>query len=320
MSNIVDKKLTQALENLVSRGEMTREDKHKVEVEFLLVADGDGSKRKVLSEIGGYLGGIFILISLLILFGQRWRNISRITQVSFFSLAAILLFTAALMTGKSSRPRARLAGLLSVVSAICATFAIIVIKTNEHGLVTLGILIGWLVTSAAFILFRTILGEFSLACYSLALGISGADFLFPHFYNGSYLIALVFLSLGSIWLYLANNHLFNRGFGDALAMAAFFLSGQIFFSGSLHTLTYLICIEMVVLVILFYSRAPEWPLLVGGIAAITVGAGEFVGSTLGGSLGAALGLLTSGVFFVTGSIYSLRRSKNDILKVENEEG
>jgi len=37
-------------------------------------------------------------------------------------------------------------------------------------------------------------------------------------------------------------------------------------------------------------------------------------------LGAALGLLTSGVFFVTGSIYSLRRSKNDILKVENEEG
>ena len=310
MSNIVDKKLTQALENLVSRGEMTREDKHKVEVEFLLVADGGGSKRKVLSEIGGYLGGIFILISLLILFGQRWRNISRITQVSFFSLAAILLFTAALMTGKSSRPRARLAGLLSVVSAICATFAIIVIKTNEHGLVTLGILIGWLVTSAAFILFRTILGEFSLACYSLALGISGADFLFPHFYNGSYLIALVFLSLGSIWLYLANNHLFNRGFGDALAMAAFFL----------HTLTYLICIEMVVLVILFYSRAPEWPLLVGGIAAITVGAGEFVGSTLGGSLGAALGLLTSGVFFVTGSIYSLRRSKNDILKVENEEG
>jgi len=58
-----------------------------------------------------------------------------------------------------------------------------------------------------------------------------------------------------------------------------------------------------------YSRAPEWPLLVGGIAAITVGTGEFVGETLGGSLGAALGLLTSGIFFVIGSIYSLKRSK-----------
>ena len=60
-----------------------------------------------------------------------------------------------------------------------------------------------------------------------------------------------------------------------------------------------------------YGKVPEWPLLVGATAAITVGTGEFVGETLGGSLGAALGLLTSGIFFVAASVYSLKRSKKN---------
>jgi len=310
-------RLARALENLVSRGELSQEDARKVEIEFLLDAQEDSSQRKVLPEIGGYLGGLFILVALLILLSRHWRHIGRISQFSLFLVAAIVLFTAAVVTGKSSKPRARLAGLLGVISAICATLAIIVIKPAEHGLVMLGILVGWLITSATFTLYRTILSELSVAGFSLALCISGAEFLFPHFYNGSYLIAILILTLGSIWLYLANTQLFNRGLGDALAMAGLFLSGQIFFSGSLHILTYLICVEMVVLVGWFYPRAPEWPLLVGAIAAITVGTGEFVGSTLGGSLGAALGLLTSGIFFVTGSIYSLKRAQRRNHKVEN---
>jgi len=78
---MADKRLSQALHNLVSRGELTQEDAHKVEIEFDRTTDDDGSKRKILSAVGCYFGGIFILISLLILFSQSWRHISSITQI-----------------------------------------------------------------------------------------------------------------------------------------------------------------------------------------------------------------------------------------------
>jgi len=306
---MADKRLSQALENLVSRGELSQEDASKVEAEYGKAAAEDGSRRRVLSEVGGYLGGIFILISLLILFSQSWRHISRITQFSLFLLAAILLFVAARVTGKTTNSRTRLAGLLGVVSSICATMAIIVVRSNSNELVTLALLVGWLVTYFAYILYRTILGELSLAGFSIAFAFSGGNSLFPHMINNSIIISLILGIIGAVWLYLANNNFFNRAFGDAVAMAMLFVSGQMLYGGTLRFLTYLICIAIAVVASWLYSRSPEWPLLVGGIAAITVGTGEFVGDTLGGSLGAALGLLTSGIFFVIGSIYSLKRAK-----------
>ncbi|MEI6294456.1 MAG: hypothetical protein WCO95_00200 [Actinomycetes bacterium] len=315
---MADKRLSQALHNLVSRGELTQEDAHKVEIEFDRTTDDDGSKRKILSEVGGYLGGIFILISLLILFSQSWRHISRITQFSLFLLAAFLLFVGAKITGKSTNSRARLAGLLGAVSSFCLTMSIIVIRANSNELITLALLAGWLTAYFSFILFRTILGELSLAGYSIALAFSGANSLFPHLNNYSPVVSLILGAIGATWLYLANTDFFNRGFGDAVAMAMLFVSGQMLYGGNLRFLTYLICIAIAVAASWLYARAPEWPLLVGGIAAITVGTGEFVGDTLGGSLGAALGLLTSGIFFVIGSIYSLKRSKGEIPRVTEQ--
>jgi len=306
---MVDKKLTQALENLVTRGELSKEDALKVEVEYGKTNDEDSSKRKVLSEVGGYLGGLFILIALLILLSERWRHVSRVTQFSLFFAAAILLFTASVITGKLTKSRARLAGLFGVVASICATLAIVVIRASSHGLVTLAILVGWLTTFFAFFLYRTILGELSLAGFSIALGYSGTNFLLPHFNNNTYLASFILGAIGTLWLYLANINFFNRGVGDAAAMTMLFFSGQLLYRGNYRVLTYLICIAIAVAASWIYSHSPEWPLLVGGIAAITVGTGEFVSNTLGGSLGAALGLLTSGIFFVTGSIYSLKRTK-----------
>ena len=95
-------------------------------------------------------------------------------------------------------------------------------------------------------------------------------------------------------------------------MAMLFSSGQFMFSGNYRFVTYLFYVALVLVALKLYSLSPEWPLLVGVIAAITVGTGEFVGETLGGSLGATLGLLTSGIFFVTGSVYSFKHSKRAV--------
>ena len=306
---MTDKRLSLALDNLVSRGELSQEDAFKIEAEFTKTTSPEASRNKVLAEVGGYIGGLFIVVSVLIILGQSWHNISRFKLFSLILLMAIVQLMAVFVIGKSSGVRSRLGGLLGVTSAMCATLAIISLRLHDHAIPTLEISLGWLLTLGFYIRNKTIIGEFGLAGFSIAFGIAGIFFVTPHTRNNSYLSALVLFIVGSLWLVLANKKFFNRMIGDLLAMAMLFLSGQFMFTGNYRFITYLIYIALLVVALLLYSRSPEWPLLVGAIAAITVGTGELVGETLGGSLGATLGLLTSGIFFVSGSVYSFKRSK-----------
>lgn len=309
---MTEKRLTLALHNLISRGDLSQEDADKIEAEFAKTTSVEDSRNRVLAEIGGYVGGLFIVVSLLIIVGQSWHNISRATLFSLILLMTILQLGAVFIIGKSSGVRSRLAGLLGVTSAICFTLAIISLRLHAHGIPTLAIFLGWLLSLGAFVWNKTIIGELGLAGFSIVFGISGILLVSPHFQNNSYLAALVFGVVGAIWLLLANTHFFNRRIGDALAMTMLFSSGQFMFSGNYRFVTYLFYVALVLVALKLYSHSPEWPLLVGVIAAITVGTGEFVGETLGGSLGATLGLLTSGIFFVTGSVYSFKHSKRAV--------
>lgn len=307
---MIDKRLTLALENLISRGELSQEDALKVEAEFAKITPVDDSRRKVISEVGGYLGGLFIVISLLILVDGRWHHISRLAQFALFMSMALLLSGICAGIGKSTAARSRLFGVLSDVASICVTVAIITVRVHGNGVITFAILVGWILTLGAFIFNRTIFGELSLAGFSVAAGISGIFFISPNLQNNSYAVAVVLVAVGAIWLFFASNHFFNPTLGDALGMVMLFASGQFMFNGDFRFVTYLIYISLVMAASWLYSRTSEWPLLVGAVGSITVGTGEFVGETLGGSLGAALGLLTSGIFFVTGSAYSFKRVKS----------
>ena len=310
LGDVIDKRLTLALGNLISRGELSQEDALKVEAEFAKITPVDDSRRKVISEVGGYLGGLFIVISLLILVNGRWHHISRLAQFALFMSMALLLSGICAGIGKSTAARSRLFGVLSVVASICVTVAIITVRVHGNGVITFAILVGWILTLGVFIFNRTIFGELSLAGFSVAAGISGIFFISPNLQNNSYAVAVVLVAVGAIWLFFASNHFFNPTLGDALGMVMLFASGQFMFNGDFRFVTYLIYISLVMAASWLYSRTSEWPLLVGAVGSITVGTGEFVGETLGGSLGAALGLLTSGIFFVTGSAYSFKRVKS----------
>lgn len=310
LGDVIDKRLTLALGNLISRGELSQEDALKVEAEFAKITPVDDSRRKVISEVGGYLGGLFIVISLLILVDGRWHHISRLAQFALFMSMALLLSGICAGIGKSTAARSRLFGVLSDVASICVTVAIITVRVHGNGVITFAILVGWILTLGAFIFNRTIFGELSLAGFSVAAGISGIFFISPNLQNNSYAVAVVLVAVGAIWLFFASNHFFNPTLGDALGMVMLFASGQFMFNGNFRFVTYLIYISLVMAASWLYSRTSEWPLLVGAVGSITVGTGEFVGETLGGSLGAALGLLTSGIFFVTGSAYSFKRVKS----------
>jgi hypothetical protein len=58
-----------------------------------------------------------------------------------------------------------------------------------------------------------------------------------------------------------------------------------------------------------YVTSGFWPPLAGAVAATTLGVGQIVESTLGGALGAALGLLAAGLALLTLSAWVLRRRK-----------
>ncbi len=303
-----DGRLEQALANLVSRGELNQEDAHKVRAEFDKSAPLEESKSKVISEIGGYLGGLFIFIALLILIGGRWHHISRYLQFSLFLTVALLLAAVSFTIGKSTPARGRVVGLLGVASACSTTAGIFSWRISGDGPIFFALFVGWLLTLGSYIWNRTAVGEIALAGFSLAAGSAGTFLAFHHF-RGMHELALVSVIIGSLWLLLSALAFFSKLLGSAIAMVFLFLGGQFFFSANSHLFTYLICLLTVVVAAWMYARSPEWPLLVGAIASITVGMGELVGATLGGSLGATLGLLTSGVIFVGASAYSFKRSK-----------
>lgn len=306
---MVEKRLSLALEKLVARGDLSQEAATKVEIEYAQTTQLEDSRRKVLAEIGGYLGGLFIVISLILILNQQWRHISHIELFSLFLTMAFLLFAATFIIGKTTGVRSRLSGLLGATASASTTLAIISLRFSGDGVLTFAIFLGWGLTLLTYCWNRTIIGELSLAGYSIATGISGILLLSPRFKNDSYVAAFVFALVGTTWLILANSKFFNRPIGDAVAMSMLLFGGQIIFFGNFRFITYLLYLATVAAALWFYSHSPEWPLLIGAIAAITLGTGEFVGETLGGSLGATLGLLTSGIFFVSGSVYSLKRSK-----------
>lgn len=309
---MISKRLSLVLENLVSRGELRQEDALKVSEEYSKVDGLVGSRRKVISEVTGYLGALFILISIIILVNGRWQHLSKLTQFGIFITIAVLFFGTSIVIGNASAAKTRLTGLLNVVASTSVTIAILVLKTPGHEVPALAIFTGWFLVLVTFKFNRSILGEISLAGFSLAAGISGIFFLQPHPRNTSYLFAIVLSVVGLSWLFFANRQFFNRTLGDAIGVGALFLSGQFMFSGELRFITYLMYLIIVGIALWLYSRTSEWPLLVGVVLVVTVGTGEFVGETLGGSLGAALGLLTSGILFVAGSVYSFKKIRQQI--------
>ena len=127
LGGVLDKRLTLALENLISRGELSQENAHRIETEFANLTSADDSRRKVISEVGGYPGGPFIVISLLILVNGRWHHISRFVQFALFMSMTVLLSSICAVIGKSTTARSRLFRFLSVVASICVTVTIIIV-------------------------------------------------------------------------------------------------------------------------------------------------------------------------------------------------
>ena len=146
--SVPEKRLALALQNLVWRGDLTPEAARKVRDEYARVKDRESSQRKVLSEVGGYLGGLFIFVALMILINGRWHHLARISQFVIFIAVALLLFIASLIIDNPTSARSRLTGVLNVVASTCVTIAIVNYESSGDGRTFLAIFAGWLLVLA----------------------------------------------------------------------------------------------------------------------------------------------------------------------------
>ena len=301
--------LDAVLERLVKDGDITFAIAQKIKDEYSTINVIQEGKRRILPEVAGYLGALFIVIALALIIGNQWNHIAKWGKVSLVGLSAVLLFSVSLYVGTDNLVRRRLASVLALASAAATSMTIAILGSRPDSHSFFPILAGWIVAVAGWILYRSIIGELGLAGFSVLLSVALSSEYFQHVKLHQLIAPLMLLFMSGVWLWFSYRQTFHRALGNGLGMAMFFLSGQLVFVNSYRLVAYLIAIGMAIVASWIFAKTPDAPLLIGGIVAITVGTGELVGDTLGGALGAAIGLLVAGIIFVTSGVYWLNKSR-----------
>jgi hypothetical protein len=113
--------------------------------------------------------------------------------------------------------------------------------------------------------------------------------------------------LASIWLYLSITKMIEPLLGYLISAATLFLAAQFLFVTDNHFISYLVSVAAAVSLGWIFLLERRWPLMLGVVAITTFTVGEFVGSTLGGSLGALIGLFAAGVALISTSLFTMRK-------------
>src|ERR1019366_7961594 len=119
------------LEKLVKDGEITFATAQKIKEEYSATNVIQEGKRRILPEVAGYLGALFIVIALTLIIGNQWNHISKWGKVSLVGLIAVLLFFTSLFVGSDSVVRRRLASVLALASAATTSMTIAILGNRQ---------------------------------------------------------------------------------------------------------------------------------------------------------------------------------------------
>ena len=301
------KRLRGVLESLVDEGVLTHEQSEKIDQRFESL-DGTDTRKSIYSEIGAYLGAAFVLISTLFIAGKFWGDAPPALQSSIAALVSIALAVIAHFLGDVNAMRLRLTSVLSMGAAIAATGAG-AFAADTNGAPWFPFLTGTAVALYSFIRYRHEI--LHIGCYGF-LFITGFMTI-GRFYgvepDQSAVYALWWVALGSVWFYLSFERKVDQTLGYLISMATFFVASQFLFATDHRVISYLIAVVAAPASAFIFLTDRKWPLLFGAVAITTVTTGEFVASTLGGSLGALIGLLAAGITLISTSMVAIRKSR-----------
>ena len=301
------KRLRGVLQSLVSEGAISVEQSELINNRFLAL-DGSQTRKSIFAEIAAYLGGAFILIATILLAGDYWQEAPRFVRVGSLGLLSILLAIIAIFLGNLNAMRLRLASVLFMGSAIAATGSIAL--TTEMNSAPWGpFTLGAVISLAAFIKYKHEILHIGAYGYLFIAGLMILGEITKNEPEIDSVYAIYWVILATIWLYLSWCRMIDQTLGYLISAATLFLATQFLFLSDHRPTSYLVALIAVPTLAWIYLQDRRWPLLLGGVAITTFTTGEFVGATLGGSLGALLGLMAAGITLITTSIVAIRKAQ-----------
>ena len=304
-------KLDRALDSLISEGKLSSNIADEIRKQFTSEDSPEKteqeSRRSILAEIGGYLGGAFTVIAAAILLNSQWDRLTKVGQISIFAISALLLLLLALKLNYLKSAQRRVAGLLFPASALTTTAAIGTAFGND-GPYSFAFLAGTLVALSGYLRVQTPIGHVALYVAIFTTLVAANEQIFDSRYD--YPLLLAWLALASLWLWLTVRLTLQEDFwGYALAMGTYFISAQYLQVQDLNLPSYLVSAVSSALGIWLYLQTRKWPLLIGALVIATFGVGVFIVDTFNGALGAALALLAGGLILIGGSLWAFRKER-----------
>jgi hypothetical protein len=304
-------RLESSLSELVAEGALSEEQAELVFSRFVDSANRQ-TRKSIFAEIGGYLGGAFVVIAVMIFIVDRFDNTSVALRSSLFALLSIAVGTISYILGTSTPVRARLASVLAMASAASATGSIAILMDSNQAPVRAFVL-GAVV--ATFFFYRNRTEILHLGCYGylfITSLMTAATIMNDNEDASAFKLASIFwIALASVWIYLIGKRSIHELLGYFLASATLFFSVQSLFVRDLHHISYLLSIAVAFVLARLYLSERSWPLLGGAVLTLSISAAEFVASTLGGSIGAIVGLFVAGVALTSASLYSIRSQHHE---------
>lgn len=301
-----EKRLEETIGTLIERDEITPEQGAALLTEYHRADSGDARKH-VLAEIGGYIGGVFILLAALIVTAGTWHTFGHTGQVLFTGLVSLALLIAAFIVNDYTPVRRRVASVLSVFASAGATGTVAVaMELNDAPRIPF--LVGACVALICYRVIPSIITEISIGVFlfllgpMITMGPGGSD-------PSPYPLAIYWTVLATAWAYGALKNYFNQFFALTMSAALLSITGQMLFAMDKRAAAYILDLLFVVAAVATYLATRVWTLLVGIIIVSTVGVGEFTNATLGGTVGVALALLAAGITLIVTSFIALKSAR-----------
>jgi hypothetical protein len=173
-----DRKLVAALDGLVHEGSLSADQAELVRLRFESTEAPSDSRKSVLAEIAGYVGGAFLVIAIAIITATRWDAFSQWQRAVLFGALAVILFALGLFVGSSSAVKSRLSGVLYGLSAASTTATIAIIHPKNEA-PTLPFLGGTTIALIGFYLVQSFVGHVTLYGFVFISGIMAISDLAP---------------------------------------------------------------------------------------------------------------------------------------------
>lgn len=270
---------------------------------------GAQSRKSIFAEIAAYLGGAFTLIATISLAATIWDEAPRAVRVGSLSTLTVLLLITSHFLSDINPMRLRLTSVLSLGAAISATAAIVFSYDSGDSSPWGPFTAGAVIALYSFIRYRheiLHIGSFGYLFITGFLILGELTAIEP---EESIAYPMYWVILASIWLYSAYLKVIDQTLAYLLGAGTLFIATQFLFLTNHRLLSYLFAIVTAFALAALFIRDRRWPLLFGAVVVTTFTSGEFVAATLGGSLGALLGLLVAGIALITTSMLAIGKAQ-----------